>query len=407
MACKKTVILTGTERKVEFRGRHCDIRNDCAGVIYVSCSPGVVADADGVLSIPPGQAVKYYGCRGVLYLLGDGKVLLCGNDYSSPVFRCAATSSGSGEGGVSQTYVDMQDADTLNKAKSYADGLVDNPNLLDNGDLTINQRGTTIYTLAYEGEIPTADRWALVLGGGSEEMGDMGMLNLKDAAKIFYGSAATPAYLVQRLDNPAKLKGRFLTLSISLALGSFDCWLIAQLKSTAGAVTVLAEQVASVDGKTSTTFEVPETVAAGDVLEVIVKADRECGFYYVKLEVGKTATPNPPTNTALETIKCQRYLLAISGYSRYVATRLTANEIDFFVPVPTTLKGTPKIDFNNLVVMAWDNTNATNVTEGFTFTIATTACNGIVIRATKTAHGVTAGYLEFKNKTTPFLLSCE
>lgn len=96
MSCKKTVTLTGTEQKVEIKGRHCDIRNDGTGVVYVSCVPGIVPDADGVLSVPAGQAVKYCGCRGVVYLLGTGKVQLCGNDYSSPVFKYAAAPSGVG-----------------------------------------------------------------------------------------------------------------------------------------------------------------------------------------------------------------------------------------------------------------------------------------------------------------------
>ena len=115
--CEKTITLTGTEQRVELEGQNCDLRNDGAGVVYISRCPGVEPDADGVVSVPPGQAVKYCGLFGAVYLLGEGKVLLCGNDYSTPVFRGATTSAGSGEGGVSQTYVDMQDANTLNKAK--------------------------------------------------------------------------------------------------------------------------------------------------------------------------------------------------------------------------------------------------------------------------------------------------
>lgn len=108
MICKKTVTLTGTEQKVELHGRHCDVRNDGTGVVYVSCTPGVVPDADGVLSVPAGQAVKYCGCRGVVYLLGTGKVQLCGNDYSSPVFKHAAAPSG--VGGVSGTALNIQNS---------------------------------------------------------------------------------------------------------------------------------------------------------------------------------------------------------------------------------------------------------------------------------------------------------
>jgi len=108
MNCKKTVTLNGAEQKVELRGQNCDIRNDGTGIVYVSCAPGVVPDADGVLSVPGGQAVKYCGCHGTVYLLGTGKVQLCGNDYSSPVFKHAAAPSG--VGGISGTALNIQNS---------------------------------------------------------------------------------------------------------------------------------------------------------------------------------------------------------------------------------------------------------------------------------------------------------
>lgn len=178
----KTIVLSGTETKMDISGQNCDIRNDGTDTVYAGSEAGVTAGADGVASIPAGQAAKLFDTGGTVYLLGTGSVLLCGNDYAQSVFKAAATSSGGGgedtvarnainthagntqihltaaeleaaiEGanaysddgdaatlaaakeyadalsmggsGVSQTYVDTQDSVTLDTAKQYASDLV-------------------------------------------------------------------------------------------------------------------------------------------------------------------------------------------------------------------------------------------------------------------------------------------
>lgn len=123
MANIKTIVLSGAEEAVELNGTNCDIRNDGADTVYASANAGVTAGADGVLSIPAGGAAKLLDCEGTVYLLGTGSVMLCGNDYAESVFKSAATSSGGGgtSSGVSQTYVDEQDSNTLAEANDYTD----------------------------------------------------------------------------------------------------------------------------------------------------------------------------------------------------------------------------------------------------------------------------------------------
>lgn len=150
MANIKTIALTGAETAVSISGQNCDIRNDGTDVVYASTEAGIVAGADGVLSIPAGGAAKLLDANGTVYLLGTGSVMLCGNDYSELVFKSAATSSGGGGGedtvarnainahaGNSEihlttaeldaavegakTYSDSGDEQTLEAAKDYSD----------------------------------------------------------------------------------------------------------------------------------------------------------------------------------------------------------------------------------------------------------------------------------------------
>ncbi len=96
MANYKTINLTGSEIAVEISGQNCDIRNDGTDTVYISRRPLITAGADGVMSVPAGQAAKLLDSNGTAYLTGTGTVLLCGNDYSELVFKVAATSSGEG-----------------------------------------------------------------------------------------------------------------------------------------------------------------------------------------------------------------------------------------------------------------------------------------------------------------------
>ncbi len=96
----RTATLSGTEQEVRIAGQNCDVRNDSVDVIYASKRSGITAGADGVVSIPAGQAVKVHDTRGRIFLLGTGTAQLCGNDYADLVFKCAPT--GGGEGGADE-----------------------------------------------------------------------------------------------------------------------------------------------------------------------------------------------------------------------------------------------------------------------------------------------------------------
>lgn len=92
----KTITLTGTELEVRISGQNCDLLNKTSGVVYMSRAPGIVPDADGVLPVEAGTAGKCLDTMGTVYLLGTGKVVLCGNDYSAHAFPASAFAGGTG-----------------------------------------------------------------------------------------------------------------------------------------------------------------------------------------------------------------------------------------------------------------------------------------------------------------------
>lgn len=97
----KTIALTGAEIRADYSGgTNAWLRNDGTATVYASAEAGISAGADGVVSIPAGQAAAIYGACGSVYLLGTGSVMLVGSDYTACPFK--TSTSASGEGGVDE-----------------------------------------------------------------------------------------------------------------------------------------------------------------------------------------------------------------------------------------------------------------------------------------------------------------
>ncbi|MBD9060688.1 MAG: hypothetical protein EGR45_01525 [Ruminococcaceae bacterium] len=104
----KTITLTGAEtRAVYSGGSNAWLRNDGTDVIYAAAVPGITAGADGVVSIPAGQAAAIYGVCGSVYLLGTGSVQLVGSDYTACPFKTSAQSGGSGADEVARAAINQ------------------------------------------------------------------------------------------------------------------------------------------------------------------------------------------------------------------------------------------------------------------------------------------------------------
>lgn len=96
----KTVELTGAEIKVEgLDGKNTAIYNKSSAAVYASCTPNVTPDADGVMEIPAGGYRGLNDTRGIVYLLGTGKVELTGTDDSVNFKMPSSSVSSGGDGG--------------------------------------------------------------------------------------------------------------------------------------------------------------------------------------------------------------------------------------------------------------------------------------------------------------------
>ena len=153
----KTIALTGAEIRVDYGGgTNVWLRNDSTAVVYASAEAGISAGADGVVSIPAGQAMRIDGACGTVYLLGTGSVQLVGSDYTACPFKTAAL-GGSGADSVARAAIEAHAADTdihvTADEKAYWNTL-SGKNELDNPDFRVNQRGQNEYSTGY-----TVDRW--------------------------------------------------------------------------------------------------------------------------------------------------------------------------------------------------------------------------------------------------------
>ena len=153
----KTIVFTGEEIREDYSGgTNAWLRNDGTATVYASTAPAVTPGADGVVSIPAGQAAAIYGACGAVYLLGTGSVMLVGSDYTACPFKTSAQ-GGSGADDVARAAIEAHAADAdihvTADEKAYWNTL-SGKNELDNPDFRVNQRGQNEYSTGY-----TVDRW--------------------------------------------------------------------------------------------------------------------------------------------------------------------------------------------------------------------------------------------------------
>lgn len=159
-------------------GAHAHIRNDSTDTIYAAKTAGITAGADGVASIPAGQADTLRGISGAVYLMETGSALIQSDDYVESPFKASTASGGSAVDDVARAAVSAHagNADihvtTAEKARwdeksaDKADSLVD-----------FNSSGTLI-KIGYNGSaLSTAD---YVAAYDTSEIDSGGVVKIKD-----------------------------------------------------------------------------------------------------------------------------------------------------------------------------------------------------------------------------------
>ena len=297
----KTIVLTGEEIRADYSGgTNAWLRNDGTATVYASTAPAVTPGADGVVSIPAGQAAAIYGACGAVYLLGTGSVMLVGSDYTACPFKTSAQ-GGSGADDVARAAIEAHAADAdihvTADEKAYWNTL-SGKNELDNPDFRVNQRGQNEYSTGY-----TVDRW-YISTDKCKAAPETNGIRLTATATL---TSNTHAFW-QNIEFPLA-PGKY-TLSLKAA-DVTGVW-AARIRT----VTAAGDYVDSYytprlqAGINSVTVDLSDSEYISAV-SIGFNKGNEAGnslkLAWAKLEGGSLATPFVPPDYAAELAKCQRF----------------------------------------------------------------------------------------------------
>ena len=297
----KTIALTGAEIRADYSGgTNAWLRNDGTATVYASTAPAVTPGADGVVSIPAGQAAAIYGACGAVYLLGTGSVMLVGSDYTACPFKTSAQ-GGSGADDVARAAIEAHAADAdihvTADEKAYWNTL-SGKNELDNPDFRVNQRGQNEYSTGY-----TVDRW-YISTDKCKAAPETNGIRLTATATL---TSNTHAFW-QNIEFPLA-PGKY-TLSLKAA-DVTGVW-AARIRT----VTAAGDYVDSYytprlqAGINSVTVDLSDSEYISAV-SIGFNKGNEAGnslkLAWAKLEGGSLATPFVPPDYAAELAKCQRF----------------------------------------------------------------------------------------------------
>ncbi len=297
----KTIVFTGEEIRADYSGgTNAWLRNDGTATVYASTAPAVTPGADGVVSIPAGQATAIYGACGGVYLLGTGSVQLVGSDYTACPFKTSAQGGGSGADSVARAAIEAHagnaDIHVTAAEKSAWDGL-SNPNLLINPDFRVNQRGQNEYSTGY-----TVDRWyspgkcsAAPISGGVKLTSTVTASSTTHAFWQDFEFPLPPGKYTLSLkaaDVTGVWAARIRTVT---AAGDYvDSYYTPRLQAGINSVTV---DLSDSEYISAVSIGFNKGTEAGNSLKLA----------WAKLEGGSLATPFVPPDPATELAKCQRY----------------------------------------------------------------------------------------------------
>ena len=298
----KTITLAGAEIRADYSGgTNAWLRNDGTTTVYASTAPGVTAGADGVVSIPAGQAAAIYGACGSVYLLGAGSVQLVGSDYTACPFKTSAQ-GGSGADSVARAAIEAHagNADihvTATEKAAWNAVNYSNPNLLINPDFRINQRGQAEYTSGY-----TVDRWyspgkcsAAPISGGVKLTSTVTASSTTHAFWQDFEFPLPPEKYTLSLkaaDVTGVWAARIRTVT---AAGDYvDSYYTPRLQAGINSVTV---DLSDSEYISAVSIGFNKGNEAGNSLKLA----------WAKLEGGSLATPFVPPDYAAELAKCQRF----------------------------------------------------------------------------------------------------
>ena len=253
-----------------------------------------------------------------------------------------------------------------------------NPKLLRNWYFgnPVNQRGQTSYT----GEGYGIDGWKMWHAAGTVTAENGGIVIRKSSGEyVQWGEM-----LEEDVWNA--LIGQTVTMSALTVNG--------QLATTTQTFT--SDGIATATAFEGITFHSTNTL---HLIDFVLSGAESPALQAVGLELGSVQTlahQKADGSWALNEIpdygeqlrRCQRYLIPLASY-QCPASRLEADAILFFVPLPVTMRALPAIQQNGFQVLSKSGEAQT----GFTFSVSSLTSNSVIISAAKTGHGMTDAVL--------------
>lgn len=225
--------------------------------------------------------------------------------------------------------------------------MVSNPNLLDNPDFKINQRGQSEYSQSAKGQKMTIDRWA-IYKHSSTETGDITITPNSSGGVVLNNQTDGKACMYQRIENFSDLFGKQVTYSASIN-GT-----ILSLTATCTNASSQMGNVIYTDDK-SAYLRIWAVLDSYIQFEIYLNAGTSITVDWAKVEIGGTPTPFIPPNPALELEKCQRYLwvLRSTSTSNIILGRSlpsSSTSIEYYLYSPVELRSVPTIAFENITL---------------------------------------------------------
>ena len=270
---------------------------------------------------------------------------------------------------------DNGNADTLDGL--HANEIASNPNLLDNPDFKINQRGLSVYTQSVKGAKMSIDRWA-IYKRSSTKTGDVTLTPNSSGGLVLNNQTDELAALYQRIENFSDLFGKQITYSASIN-GS-----VLSLTTTCTNATAQSGNIVFTDDK-SAYLRIWVVLNTYVQFEIYLSAGKSITVDWAKVEMGGVATPFCPPNPATELEKCQRYLTVYRGGSVRILGGVAISESyqNIYIQTPVSMRVVPSISYSNMVLALDKDGNTTrNISQIVVACSYADSTNHIKIRCT-------------------------
>lgn len=214
-----------------------------------------------------------------------------------------------------------------------------NPNILDNSNFAINQRGQSSYTANNK---YTVDRWLIYTGGSGVTVEPI----TNGGVTVSNNSSSNTCDLTQIIEDGSKLySGKVLTLSVNTTIGGSIATTI--LSGTLSSAGTLTENLPSSSG------QIHIQLMSSGVFKVRLRTytGKTVAYNWAKLEIGSIATEYTPPLIAEELPKCLRYFYRLQSTDTiFICEGHASSTTVMFAPntLPLPMRATPTMTYSAL-----------------------------------------------------------